>query len=209
VVGVAASIRHQSLSRPPDHYVYYPLAQDQAWTLDLVVRTESAQSGLDRQIAAELGAIDPDLPLYDVHTLEEAVGRSLSTRRFTNRLLLGFALTAMLLAAIGIYGVMARNVTARIREFGVRLALGARPAQIQGLVLRRAFRLVAVGAVLGVGGALGTTRFLRALLFEVDQLDPAAFAAAVLVLSAAALAASWLPARRATGTDPLEAIRTE
>ncbi|HET9513083.1 MAG TPA: ABC transporter permease [Gemmatimonadales bacterium] len=209
VIGVAASIRHQSLSRAPDHYVYYPLAQDYAWTLDLVVRTESAPFGLDRQIESELKAIDPNLPFYDVHTLEDAVSRSLSTRRFTNRLLLGFALTAMLLAAIGIYGVMARNVTARIREFGVRLALGARPAQIQELVLRQAFRLVALGAVLGIGGALGATRFLRALLFEVNPVDPASFIAAVLLLTAAALAASWLPARRATSADPLDALRTE
>ncbi len=209
VVGVAASIRHRRLDRAPDHYVYYPLAQASSWTLDLVVRSSVPPASLIRSLRAELFAVDPSIPLYDVTTLEAAVERSVSTRRFTNRLLAGFAVSAVLLAAIGIYGVMSRNVATRIREFGVRLALGARPGQLETLVLRQGLRLVAIGALAGVAGAAGLTRFLRGLLYEVTPLDPVTFGGAVLLLAAVALAACWLPARRATGADPLEALRAE
>ena len=209
VVGVVASVRHQNLAKPPDHYVYYPLAQSNTWTLDLVVRSSTADPGLGEAVRREVSSIDPDLPFYDVHTLEEAVSRSVGTRRFTQLMLTGFAACALLLAAIGVYGLMTRAVTARIREFGVRLALGARPGQIEALVLRQGIRLVLIGTALGVVGAFGATRLLRALLFEVNPADPVTFAVAALVLGAVALAACWVPARRATGADPLEALRAE
>ena len=209
VVGVVASIRHQNLAKPPDPYVYYPLAQGNTWTLDLVVRSSTADAGLGEAIRREISSIDPDLPLYDVHTLEEAVSRSVGTRRFTQLLLTGFAACAVLLAAIGLYGVMTRAVSARFREFGVRLALGARPGQIERLVLGQGLRLVLIGSVIGIAGALGVTRLLRALLFEVNPVDPVTFAVAALVLGSVALLACWVPARRATGADPLEALRAE
>jgi predicted permease len=209
VVGVAASIRHQSLDRAPDHYVYYPLAQSNAWSFDLIVRSSAADGGLAESIRRELAGVDPDLPLYQVHTLAEAVSRSVATRRLTHLVLSGFALCAVILAAIGIYGVMTRTVAARVREFGVRLALGARPGQIETLVLRQGLRLVLIGTVIGAVGALGTTRLLRTLLYEVSPADPATFVLAALLLGGVALVACWIPARRATDADPLEALRGE
>jgi putative ABC transport system permease protein len=209
VVGVVSSIRHGRLDRDPDHYVYYPLEQSAAWTLDLVVRTSVPPLSLLPALRGEIQAAHPDLPLYDVHTLEQAIDRSVSTRRFTGILLSAFAGFAMLLASIGLFGVMARSVAARAREFGVRLALGARPGQMEALVLVRGARLVLIGAVLGAAGAAAITRVLRGLLFEVDPLDPATFAATLLLLSAVTLAACWIPARRATRVDPLTALRAE
>jgi predicted permease len=209
VVGVVASIRHRQLDRPPDLYVYYPLEQAYAWTLDVVVRTTLEPAGLIPSLTREIRAVDPNLPFYDVHTLEEAIDRSVSTRRFTGMLLGAFAGFAILLAGIGLFGVMARNVSARNREFGVRMALGARPAQVQRLVLRRGWRLVLLGAVIGTAGAAAVTRVLRGLLFEVEPLDPATFGATLLLLGAVTLAACWIPARRATRADPLDTLRAE
>jgi putative ABC transport system permease protein len=209
VVGVVSSIRHRRLDRAPDHYVYYPLEQDYAWTLDLVVRATVAPTSLVPALRREIATTDPNLPLFDVHTLEEAIDRSVSTRRFTGSLLLAFAGFAVLLASIGLFGVMARNVAARLREFGVRLALGAEPAQVQRLVLRRGARLVLIGSGVGVAGAALVTRALRGLLFDVAPLDPATFGATLVLLGAVTLAACWFPARRATRADPLETLRAD
>ena len=209
VVGVVSSIRHRRLEREPDHYVYYPLEQDYAWNLDLVVRAAVAPRSLVPALRREVSAADPNLPFFDVHTLEEAIDQSVSTRRFTGTLLLAFAGFAVLLASIGLFGVMARNVAARLREFGIRLALGAEPGQVERLVLRRGGRLVLIGAATGVLGAVLVTRSLRGLLFEVEPLDPVTFGATLLLLAAVTLAACWIPARRATRADPLETLRAE
>jgi putative ABC transport system permease protein len=209
VVGVVSSIRHGQLDREPDLYVYYPLEQDRAWTLDVVVRTSVPPLSLVPALRREISAVHPDLPLYDVHSLEEAISRSVSTRRFTGILLLAFAGSALLLASIGLFGVMARNVAARLREFGVRLALGAEPRQLERLVLGRGARLVLVGATLGIAGAAAVTRTLRGLLFEVEPVDPPIFALTLAMLSAVTLAACWIPARRATQVDPLATLRSE
>jgi predicted permease len=209
VVGVAVSIRHQRLDRAPDHYIYYPLEQDYGWSLDLVVRSTVPPLSLVPLLRREVAATDPNLPLFDVHTLEEAIDRSVSSRRFTSGLLLAFAGFAVLLAGIGLFGVMARNVAARLREFGVRLALGAAPGDIERLVLRRGGRLVLIGSVIGVLGAAVVTRTLNRLLFEVEPLDPVTFGATLLVLALVTLAACWIPARRATSVDPLETLRAE
>jgi predicted permease len=209
VVGVVSSIRHRQLDQAPDHYIYYPLDQDYTWTLDLVVRATVAPLSLVPALRREIRATDPNLPFYDVHTLEDAIDRSVSTRRFTGSLLLAFAGFAVLLASIGLFGVMARNVGARLREFGVRLALGAEPGQIERLVLMRGGRLVLIGAAIGTAGAAAVTRTLRGLLFDVEPLDPATFGGTLLLLAAVTLAACWLPARRATRADPLETLRAE
>jgi len=177
--------------------------------MDLVVRAVSDPAALTGAIRAEVRALDPALPVYEVHTLEEAVGKSLGTRRFTNLLLLGFGLSALLLAAVGIYGVMAVNVTSRTNEFGIRLALGAGARQVRGLVVRQGMRLVLQGLALGLLGAAALTRYLGALLFQVRPIDPMTFGAVALVLAGVALAACYIPARRATSADPLQALRYE
>jgi putative ABC transport system permease protein len=210
IVGVVAAIKHQDLRRDPDPYVYAPFAQLPQSRMDVVVRgTGAAATGIAAALRGELKAVDPALPLFDVHTLEQAVSDSLLLPRLVNGLLLAFALLALLLASIGIYGVMALNVSQRVHEFGIRLALGATPGEVRALVLRQGMRLVLLGAALGLAGAAGLTRYLGALLFQVPPLDPATFSAVTLLLLLVALAACYVPARRATALDPLAALRRE
>jgi putative ABC transport system permease protein len=209
IVGVVASVKHGDLSRDSDRYVYLPHAQYPLAEMDLVVGTDTSPAALAATIRREIQAMDGSLPFYEVHTLEEAVGRSLTTRRLTNNLLLAFAVAALILAAVGIYGVMALGVSQRVNEFGIRLALGATPVNVLALVLRRGLRLVVLGVMLGLAAAFGLTRYLGALLFQVKPIDPLIFSVVALVLVAVALAACYLPARRATATDPLEALRCE
>jgi putative ABC transport system permease protein len=207
VVGVAASVRHGSLSRPIDHYVYLPVAQAPRWRMDLAVRSTTDPALLREPVRAVLARLDPEVPMFDVHTLEDAVAESLATRRLVNVLLLGFAGAGLLLAAIGIYGVMALSVASRTNEFGIRMALGAAPREILTLVLGKGFRLVLIAIVIGLAGGAAATRFLGSLLFDVEPIDPLTFAAGTVGLALVALAACYLPARRATRTDPLEALR--
>ena len=209
VVGVVASVRHGNLAKEPDHYLYAPLAQLPVGQMDIVVRTSVDPVGLAPAIRHEVVALDPALPVYDVHTLEQAVSRSLGTYQITNRLLASFALAALLLAAIGIYGVTALNVSQRVNEFGIRLALGARPGDVRALVLGRGMRLVLAGVAIGIAGAAALARLLGSILFGVKPLDPLTFGALAAALAAVALVACYLPARRATATDPLVALRYE
>jgi putative ABC transport system permease protein len=207
VVGVAASVRHGSLSRAIDHYVYLPVAQAPQWRMDLTVRSISDPASLREPVRAALARLDPEVPMFDVHTLEDAVAQSLATRRLVNVLLLGFAGAGLLLAAIGIYGVMALSVASRTNEFGIRMALGAAPREILTLVLGKGFRLVVIAILIGLAGGAAATRFLGSLLFDVEPIDPLTFAAGTVGLALVALAACYVPARRATRTDPLEALR--
>lgn len=209
IVGVVATIRHQQLDRAPDHYVYSPLYQIPRLTLDIVIRSPLASSEVISTMRRAVRDIDPAVPVYTAHTLGDAINESLATRRITNTLMLCFALTAVLLAALGIFGVIARHVAARVKEFGVRLALGATPGAVVALVVRRGATLVLLGIALGVAGAISLAGFLRTLLFGVTSVDPATYMIAPLLLAAVALVACWLPARRATSADPLDALRAE
>ena len=209
IVGVVASVKHGDVAEAAVRYAYVPLAQETTESMELVVRTDAAPVALTAAIRRELQALDPTLPLYDVHTLETAVARSLGPWRLTNHLLLSLAAAALLLAAIGIYGVMALSVSHRVNEFGIRQALGAAPADVLALVLGQGMRLVIAGMAIGLAGAVALSRFLGTLLFQVGPLDPLTFGAVAVVLAATALAACYLPARRATATDPLVALRYE
>ena len=209
IVGVVSSVKSQSLLQEPDRFVYVPHAQWSAWWMSVVVRTSAAPADSAAAVRAELRALDPTVPLFEVQTLEGAVERSLGTRRLTHRLLLAFALAALVLSAVGIYGVMAVNVSHRTNEFGIRLALGAAPADVRTLVLGRGLRLVLVAVGLGLVGAAAVARLIASLLFQVNPMDPITFSAVAVVLATVALAACYIPARRATATDPLEALRCE
>jgi putative ABC transport system permease protein len=202
-------VKHGGVTEDPARYVYRPLSQSNTWSMDVVVRTASDPAALTAAIHREVHSLDPTLPVYEIHTLEQAVARSLGTKRLTNRLLLAFALTALMLAAVGIYGVMALGVSHRVNEFGIRLALGAAPRDVLALVLGQGMRLVLLGVAIGLAGAAWLTRFLGSLLFQVEPLDPTTFGAVALVLAAVAFGACYLPARRATRTDPLDALRCE
>jgi len=209
VIGVVRNVKHNSLDEQTDLQLYEVFARQTRWQNYLVVRTTSAPQSVISRIREEIKAGDPTLPFYDVHTMESAVSASLGIRRLMNVLLGGFALTALMLAAIGIYGVISLSVTARVREFGIRLALGAQTGDVRGLVLRHGVVLATLGVGIGVASALYLTRFLQRLLFGVAPIDWGTFSAVALILVATALVASYVPARRATRADPVSALRSE
>ncbi|MGH2897972.1 MAG: FtsX-like permease family protein, partial [Solirubrobacteraceae bacterium] len=209
VIGVVANVKHARLDETGGLQVYEPFAQRTTWNNYLVVRTTAERKDLVAELRTVLRAIDPAIPLYEVRSMRAAVDGSLGVRRLTNVLLAGFAIAALLLAGIGIYGVMSLGVSGRVREFGIRLALGANAHSVRGLVLRQATVVTATGVAIGLVGAVLTTRFLRMLLFGVQPLDWVTFAAVAGLLAATALVASYVPARRATRADPMLALRSE
>jgi ABC-type antimicrobial peptide transport system permease subunit len=158
---------------------------------------------------AQLHAVDKDLALTQVATLEEVVDRSMADVRFRTALLSGFAATALFLAALGIYGVLAYFVSQRSRELGIRLALGAKPSTLFALVVHEGMRPVLAGAAAGFAGAVALTMLMRSLLFEVQPADPASYAATVALLCATAALGCALPAWRATRLDPADVLRAE
>jgi predicted permease len=207
IVGVVRNVRHTALEETPSLQVYEPHAQRTVWTMYLVIRAAIEPRALVSAVRAQVAAVDPEIPLFEVHTMDEAVSRSLATRRLTNVLLGAFAGAAFVLAAIGIYGVISIGVAGRTREFGVRLALGARPAELLQLVLRQGAWLAALGIAVGLAGATWVVRFLRSLLFGVGAFDIPTFLVATGVLAAVAIGASLIPARRATRVAPAVVLR--
>jgi putative ABC transport system permease protein len=189
--------------------LYQPFSQSINRETFLVIRTDSNPEALISGLRGSVAALDSELPLYEVETLDQAVARSLSTKRLTNLLLVGFAGTALLLAALGIYGVMSLSVSSRINEFGIRLALGAQPRDLLRLVISQGMKLALGGVALGLAGAFALTRLLASLLFGVSSTDPATFVVVALLLTSVALLACYVPARRATRVDPMVALRYE
>jgi putative ABC transport system permease protein len=209
IVGVVPSVKFRSLNEESIPHIYRPMTQWVSRVMTLVVRTTHDSAAQLPAIRREVARLDPELPLFKVSTVEEAMAQTLGTKRLLNLLLTSFAALALLLALLGIYGVMSLNVGNRTSEFGIRLALGARSADLLWLVVGQGMRLALIGVVIGLGGAFGLTRLLETLLFKVKATDPLIFVGSAVVLSLAALAASYLPARRATKVDPLVALRHE
>jgi putative ABC transport system permease protein len=176
-------------------------------SMSLVVRTDRNPEGSIAGVRAIVRELDPQLPIYDVSTMHQLLGRSVATRRF-NMFLVGiFSALALVLAAIGIYGVMSYTVTARTREIGIRMALGARAGNVLSLVIKDGMKLALAGLAIGIGGALALARLIRTLLFDVTPTDPATFAGVAILLFVVALLACLLPARRASGFNPVDALR--
>ena len=209
VVGIVGKIRDDAPGDAAKPHVYLPFAQWGSGRFYLVSRTAGDPTAAVSAIRSEIQALDSELPVYSVQTMSQAMSKTLETQRLTNQLLMGFAGLALVLAAAGIYGVMSLRVNSRFQEFGIRTALGARPSDVLGLVLANGMRLAGAGIVLGVAGALWLTRFLASLLFEVAPIDPVTFTGAILLLSAVAMLATYIPARRATRVDPAIALRNE
>jgi predicted permease len=209
IVGVVPNVKNRKLDEETWPYVYRPYSQWVRRETMLVVRTSTDPTAIVAGIRQEVAKLDPELPLSDVSTIRQAIDRSLVTVRLTNSLLAGFAATALLLALTGIYGVMSLNVANRRNEFGIRLALGAQTGNLLRLLLGQGLKLAAVGVALGLLAAIGFTRLLQGLLFGISASDPRTFAAIALLLVGVALLACWIPARRATKVDPLEALRSE
>jgi putative ABC transport system permease protein len=160
-------------------------------------------------VRREVSAVDGEQPVFNVRSLEQVMADSISRQRFQTLLLGAFATTALLLAAIGVYGVVSYSVSQRTEEIGIRIALGARPRDVLRLVIGHGFILTVLGMALGLAGALGLTRLMAGLLFGVSANDPLTFGVTALLLTAVALSAALVPARRATKVDPLVAIRNE
>ncbi|HEU4993760.1 MAG TPA: ABC transporter permease, partial [Gemmatimonadaceae bacterium] len=209
IVGVVRNVKHNKLDEDTDIQLYEPFTRYAVWSNYLVVRSTVSPEEMTSRIRAEIKALDPSLPFYEVRTMDEAVSKSLGVRRLTNLLLAGFALTALILASIGIYGVISLSVSARVREFGVRMALGADSSSIRRMVLRYGLALAAVGVAIGIAGSFYLTRFVQKLLFGVAPFDLPTIASVATVLAATGLLASYLPARRATRADPVSALRAE
>ena len=210
VVGVVAHVKNKSLDRDGREQVYVPQAQVAfVRSMSMVVRTTLNPADIAGAVRGQLAAMDPTLPLYEVKTMEAQVEQSVAQRRFTMALLVGFGLLALTLAAIGTYGVLSYSVGQRTAEIGIRLALGARRGEILKMVVGHGMRLAGTGLAIGLVAALLATRFMSTLLFGVGAIDPLTFAIAGIVLSAMALLAAYVPARRATRVDPMVALRYE
>ncbi|PYT98392.1 MAG: hypothetical protein DMG38_15720 [Acidobacteria bacterium] len=209
VVGMAADVKDEGLDQPTSDDIYVPFEQAPLRWAYLDVRTTGVASALLLSTRAAVAAIDPDQPIEDIATMEQRLGNSLSSRRFSMTLLGVFASIALALAAIGIYGVIAYSVAQCTGEFGLRLALGAKPGDLLALVLRNGLKLAIAGSLMGIAGALALTRLMRGIVYGVTATDPLTFALAVFVILAVAAAAVWIPARRAMRVDPMVALRYE
>jgi putative ABC transport system permease protein len=209
IVGTVADIRQTNLNDEPAPGIYIPYTQEPMPWQTLVVRTKNEPMGLAGLIRHEVAALDPEQPVARVATLDELMEASTAQPRFRTFLLGGFAGIALLLSAIGIYGVMAYTVSRRTREVGVRMALGARPVDILRLVFGESMTLTLLGVGFGLVGAYAVTRVMKTLLFGVTSTDPFTFTSVTLLLCSVALLASYIPARRATRVDPMAALRDE
>ncbi len=213
IIGVVGSVRQAGLDREPLPEIYFPhlMPGAEGWLGDatLVVRTsvppESAASGVREAVKS----VDPGLPLFQVMSMEDVISESLASRRLNLWLLAIFAGMALVLSAAGLYGVISYLVAQRTREIGVRIALGAQTRDVLRLIMGQGAGLTAAGIVLGLLGALAFTRVLESLLYGVSARDPLTFASIAALLALVALAATWLPARRAARVDPMVAIRNE
>lgn len=209
IVGVVGDIRQRNLHDPAPAQIYFAYPQNPDIFATLIVRTEGDPMAMANAVRQAIWSIDSDQPMWKVRSLESLVKRSMSDRRYLAFLLSIYSGLALLLAAVGIYGVLSYSVGRRGQEIGVRMALGAQPGDVLTLVLRQGMALVLIGAALGCLGAIGAARLISTLLFGVSTADPVTFAASAFLLTAVALAACYFPARRAMRVDPLEALRHE
>jgi len=208
VVGVVGDVRHGALEQEASSEMYFPIAQNRDWgSLDLVVRSKLPIQSLVSSVREALSRVDPNLPNSDFQPLEDLVDQAVSPRRFVTVLLGGFSFLALILASLGIYGVISYSVTQGTHEIGVRLALGAGVRAVLQLVVGQGLRLALVGIAIGLAGAFLLTRVLRTMLFGVRPTDLVTFLSVPLILSGATLLASYIPARRATKVDPIARSR--
>jgi putative ABC transport system permease protein len=209
VVGIVGDVKEMTLAGETQPEIYIPYPQLPMESMDVVLRSAVPPSSLMSLAQAVVRELDPELPVARLRTLDDVVSRSLSEPRFYTLLLGAFASVALLLAALGIFGVMSYAVVQRSREIGIRVALGALPGHVLGAVLRQALVLAGSGVMIGLGGALALSQALAGLLFDVSPTDPATLGGMAILLTTVALLASYLPARQATRVDPVVALRSE
>lgn len=215
IIGVVADVRTESLDKQPPMMVYVPYWDGAYWQGSVwgnetyVVRTAQDPAAMANSLRASFHKLDPELPLANVRTMREILSESISSRRFQTLLASVFAIAALLLACLGIYGVISYTVARRTNEIGIRIAVGAQPSQVSLLVFRQGVRPVIVGLLVGVAGALAAGRLIQSFLFDTDAHDPTAILVVVALLLGVAAIACWAPARRASRIDPAIALRNE
>jgi len=215
VVGVVGHVRHYELKSRSRVQLYVPYTQPPIYfenrrpSMALFVKTQAESADVAAEVRNELRALDPNLPIYGVQTMDEVLFQEAGTDRMLSGILSVFAGVALLLAAVGIYGIMAYSVSRRRHELGVRIALGARSGDVINLVMRHSMVLTAIGLGIGMASAFGLTRVLAGALFEVSAHDPWTFGGVAFLLAGVASAAGYVPARRATQVDPVVALRVE
>ncbi|MBS1791403.1 MAG: ABC transporter permease [Acidobacteria bacterium] len=209
IIGVAQDGKYVTYGEPPTDYLFIPFWQNYDGQMTLLVHTAGAPESLVAGIRQEVKLLDEQLPVYGIRTAPQFLNRLLSLPESVAWMVSVFGLLALLLAAVGLYGVMNYAVAQRTREIGIRIALGATAGNVLRFVLRQGLLLVMIGVVLGLAGALAVTRLLHSLLYNVSETDPYTFSFVALLLAAVALLACWIPARRATKVDPMIALRNE
>jgi putative ABC transport system permease protein len=206
---VIADARTESLANASVPQIYLSLYQDTPKELAIFLRGDLNASAIPKEVRAMVQSVNPELPIYGAKTLDDAVSASLEQRRFSMDIVAAFAITALLLAALGIYGVISYIVSERTRDIGIRLALGADRGKILAMVLRQGLELAMAGAALGLVGSVIVSHLMAGLLYGVMPTDPLTFVGVTLVLTGVALAACYIPARRAMRVDPMIALRDE
>jgi len=210
VIGVTSDVRQTGLQADPYPGMFLPYSQYQASVpLVFIIRSTNDSGAVAAAVRQELRQVDSQLPIYDVKTMDQVLYTATARPRFLTFLLAVFAGVAVLLAAVGIYGIMTYTVAQGTREIGIRAALGAQRRDLLRMVLSKGLKLTLIGIVLGVAGAFGLTRLMSSVLFGGSATDPLTFAGVTALLAIVALVASYLPARRATKIDPLLALRHE
>jgi putative ABC transport system permease protein len=209
IVGVVGVVKQYGLETEGKIATYFPHQQFPGQRMFLAVRTSSERVGLSSAVVSQIHAVDPDVAAYGIRTMQDRLYDSLARQRFSSTMLAAFASFAMLLAAVGLYGVMSYLVTQSTRDIGVLMALGARSGDVIKLVLRQGMQLAAIGIVAGLAGAALLTRVMASLLFGVSATDAATFSAVAALLAAVAFAATIIPAWRTTRVDPVVALREE
>jgi predicted permease len=208
IIGVVpdVAVDARGVRHPAVYHSHTQFAENRNWSLTQVIATDGQSPGLADAVRRELHALDPQLVLHQPQLLADVIGRGQARERFSVQLIGAFALVALVIAGIGLYGVLAYTVTSRRREIGIRMALGAQPAAVRAQFVGAGGRLTIAGLVAGAFAALVATRALQSLVFEISVRDPLVFAAAALTLAVVAAAAAWIPARAATRVDPLEVL---
>jgi predicted permease len=210
IVGVVAKMRFHAVDEmAPLPVIYCSLGQAQRTSLTIFVRSTMAFASLERAIHDAATSIDPSLPVFDARPMTDRVHETWGAQRLLSTLFSVFAALALLLATIGLYGLLAYTTLKRVREIGIRLALGARPTQIRTFILSHGLQLLLIGAAIGLFGTIAISRVLQTVMFEVSGLDLRIYLGVGVLLLAATLLASWIPARRASRVDPIVALRTE
>jgi putative ABC transport system permease protein len=209
IVGVVGDIKSDGFDAPSAPHIYLPVRQSPGYSSVVFLRSAGNPEALGESIRHEVQSIDPNIPVFSVRTMDQIIARSMAERRFALQLLGIFAGVALLLAAIGIYGVMAYSFSQRTHEIGIRIALGAQRVDIFRMAVGEGMQLVAIGLAIGLVGAAALSRSARTMLFDVSPADPITFGAISATLAAVAFLACYVPARRATRVDPLVALRDE